>query len=238
MIVMDYSRTRRARMDSVRLFLLPLLLITTAMATAAPARLTLNLYSGHADAAGDTVRWRSATLAVDRIFPLQHPQWRVAAAVGVLESEQASGLADSWLSLTRLGQRRHLQHWWDIQTRLKLPTADATAGLGTGGLDSELRIRALSAWGRVVPWYYLGYRLRGSSDYYDVRNGFGWAAGFNLDHWYASYSGQESSVRHGACQQMISLGRSADFQGQSVSPYLSWSLAARTGWGAGISIRF
>ncbi|WP_221800712.1 hypothetical protein [Oceanobacter mangrovi] len=209
----------------------------TANADEWPARYSWGWHFGLADSS-DGQSWQSLLASAAVIVPGATPKWRLSATVGVVESSSQRSLADSWLSVTRLGQQRHLGQWWDLQWKLKLPTADASKGLGTGGVDNELRVQSLARLANWIPWYYVGYRWRGSSDYYRLQNGFSWGAGVSWYRWNISYSGRQSSLRDGPVRHTWTLGRQLTIAERRFSPYISISKAVNTQWGVGFSSRF
>ncbi len=167
----------------------------------------------------------------------QQRQWKLQLSSGYLHlDDQRSGMADSWLRATWLFQQPWLKQWWDVQWRLKLPTADASKGLGTGSVDNEVRAQALIQWQPVLAWYYGGYRVRGNSSEYDLQNGIGWGAGMAWQRWSLAYDGRESSFSGRSALHDITLIRSFRLGQTRLSPYLRRRNADE--WGAGISLRW
>ena len=211
---------------------------STVEAQSAPLQATLGYHTGLADVPETDQRWQSWTLTLGKTLPVEAPLVRIRATLGVLQSDSASGLADTWVSMTRLGQRRHIQHWWDVRAKVKLPTADAAAGLGTGSVDEEIGLRALAQWGDWVPWYALGYRWRGASDYYDLQDGLTWGAGLGHAGWNLSYQGRTGSRRQDPSRHVMSVGHGMTLFGRRWSPYLSLNVGRTSRWGTGLSAVF
>lgn len=238
-------------------FIFGLLISLTMMsqpAAAADQITRLGYHMGSSENVNDGNDWQSLNLSFQNTFRVEAPsagdqsqkilvpKYRTSVSGGVLSTQTSSGLADIWLKGARLGQKRHLMHWWDLELKLKLPAADASKGLGTGATDLEIGIQALGSFGGWVPWYRLGYRVRGESDYYNTLNGWIAASGVGYQRWYGIYQFSEASQTGTSSKHWISLGRSFRLPTgsafKSCSPYLSWSKGEYRRWGAGITTRF
>lgn len=83
-----------------------------------------------------------------------------------------SGLGDTWLSLTyALDPAAGSSNFFDLTGKIKLPTADADRGLGTGETDLAIQVDVMRAMNRLTPFATLGYKLMGDPegiDYEDV----------------------------------------------------------------------
>lgn len=62
-------------------------------------------------------------------------------------------------------------------TQVKLPTASAKKSLGTGKTDVAVNAEVSRAFGRVVPFTVVSYRMLGDTADYELRNGFAVSAG-------------------------------------------------------------
>jgi hypothetical protein len=71
----------------------------------------------------------------------------------------------------------------DVTARLKLPTADADRGLGTGSTDESFQLDLYKTTDRVTLFGDLGYTFFGHSDFVQLQNAFNYGAGasFKLD---------------------------------------------------------
>ncbi len=88
----------------------------------------------------------------------------------------------------------------DFTGKVKLPTASASKGLGTGKTDFTAQLDVAKTWGRVTPFVTLAYRIIGTPRAYRLRNA-----------WNASV-GLQYTVSH-----VVGTGLSFDYR-QSVSP--------------------
>ncbi|MBM96797.1 MAG: hypothetical protein CMI09_13250 [Oceanospirillaceae bacterium] len=190
----------------------------------------------HAGQASDTAKAGWWQLSVGHRWKKRTHEFRINSGYLRLD-DQRSGLADTWLRASWLFQRPWLRQWWDVQWRMKLPTARSDNGLGTGSVDNELRGQALVQWKPVLGWYYAGYRLRGQSPEYDVQHGYSWGAGAGLKGWSLVYDGRESAFSGQPSLHNISLIHQLKVGRQTrISPYVRWRTNGE--WGAGIGIRW
>lgn len=173
-------------------------------------------------------RWRYQTV--------DHDEWRLRVSSGWLQLDERSGVADTWLGANQLWSRPWGGLWWDWQARLKLPTANAGDGMGTGSLDKELKLQALSKQGDWLWWGFTGYRWRGHSDFYPLQNTPLIGAGAHWQRYSLAWDWQQGA-------RAASVGRHhlilmAGYYGRrlSLSPYLSLNDQGDTG--AGITLRF
>lgn len=80
----------------------------------------------------------------------------------------AEGLGDVVLNATwELPAWSDSAPFFDLGVEIKLPTADETAGLGTGASDYALQADMYQMLGVNTLFVTLGYRLRGSSEWFD-----------------------------------------------------------------------
>jgi hypothetical protein len=113
------------------------------------------------------------------------------------------------------GYAVELDPQWTVELggRVKLPTASAAKGLGTGKTDLTLSVDVSRA-GRVTPWATVSYRLRGDPAGYDVRNGvdtslgFAVRAGGSVD-LFASYDWSQASSRRARSEHSLFAGATA-----------------------------
>jgi hypothetical protein len=105
-----------------------------------------------------------------------------------------------------LGATYSLDHLWrkglfiDFTGKVKLPTASAAKGLGTGKTDFTAQIDVAKTWGRFTPFATLAYRFIGTPSAYPLH-----------DAWNGSL-GLQYTVSH-----VVSTGLSFDYR-QSASP--------------------
>lgn len=189
----------------------------------------------HGGQASDTAGVGWWQVAVGQRWKQRTHEFRLNGGYLSLDDNR-SGIADTWLRATRLFQRPWLRQWWDVQWRLKLPTADASQGLGTGSVDNELRVQSLVQWRPVLGWYYGGYRVRGHSTEYRLQNGFSWGSGVFWQRWSLAYDGRESAFSHRPDLHNISVMRQFRAGKALVSPYVRWR--TNDEWGAGLSLRW
>ncbi len=86
-------------------------------------------------------------------------------------SRSVTGLADT--SVSAMYSYRELYDrgiYIDLTARAKFPTASFAKGLGTGEVDGALQIDGAFAWGKVMPFATLGYKVNGSPDSLALRN--------------------------------------------------------------------
>lgn len=67
----------------------------------------------------------------------------------------------------------------DLIGKIKLPTADEDKELGTGEQDYSLQLDMAWQYGKILPYASLGYKLMGSSQAYQLEDGWFGTAGFN-----------------------------------------------------------
>lgn len=94
-----------------------------------------------------------------------------ATAGAAASSRDVTGLADT--SLSAMYSFRELYDrgiYIDLTARAKIPTASFAKGLGTGEADAALQIDGAFAWGNVMPFATLGYKLNGSPETLPLRN--------------------------------------------------------------------
>lgn len=68
----------------------------------------------------------------------------------------------------------------DLSARVKLPTAKASRGLGTGKTDVSVNAEVSKTFGTVTPFASVGYRMPGDPDGIDLRNAWTGSAGASL----------------------------------------------------------
>lgn len=189
----------------------------------------------HAGQSSDTANTRWQQLSLGHRWKKNDREFRINT--GYLQlGDQRKGLADTWLRATWLLQRPLARQWWDMQWRLKLPTADEQKGLGTGGLDNEGRVQALVPLKPVLGWYYVGHRWRGSSDVYRVQNGMTWGLGASWQRYSLAYDGRESAFKSHSSLHHISLMRQWQSGSTRLTPYVRWRTNGE--WSAGVGLRF
>jgi hypothetical protein len=102
--------------------------------------------------------------------------------VGAQQTTEA-GLGDVVASLTySLDSAMTTATLIDLQAKVKLPTADADQGLGTGESDYSFQIDLARAYGPVMPFATFGYQFMGESDTFalDDRAYLSLGAGYKL----------------------------------------------------------
>jgi hypothetical protein len=99
------------------------------------------------------------------------------------EQETEAGLGDVVASLTySLDAIWTIATLIDLQAKVKLPTADADKGLGTGEADYSVQVDLARAYGPVTPFATFGYQFMGESDAFalDDRAYLSLGAGYKL----------------------------------------------------------
>lgn len=189
----------------------------------------------HGGQASDTAEAGWWQLSVGHRWKQRTHEFRINTGYLRLDDQRA-GLADTWLRGSWLFQRPWLRQWWDLQWRLKLPTARSNNGLGTGSVDNELRGQSLIQWKPVLAWYYGGYRIRGHSAEYELQDGLTWGAGAARQGWSLAYDGRASTFRGQPHLHNVSLIRQVRVGQTRLSPYLRWRTNGE--WGAGLGLRW
>lgn len=88
-----------------------------------------------------------------------------------LDSTSDGGLADIYISgsySVESLQEKNL--FLDLTARVKIPTASAEKGLGTGKIDMSLQMDFSTLMGNFLPFGTVGYRFVGKSDRYNLQN--------------------------------------------------------------------
>lgn len=86
-------------------------------------------------------------------------------------SRKVSGLADTSLAVMySLEQLYDDGIYIDFTLRTKLPTASFSKGLGTGEVDGAVQVDGAFAWGDVMPFATLGYKLNGTPQTFALRD--------------------------------------------------------------------
>lgn len=94
-------------------------------------------------------------------------------AVGTRTTESDSGLGDVSLSLMYSFEQLYEKNLFiDVSTRVKLPTASLSKGLGTGELDASLQVDIAQSIGSFIPFATFGHKWAGVPDGFDLRNTF------------------------------------------------------------------
>lgn len=91
-----------------------------------------------------------------------------------------SGLGDVSLGLAYVIPEDRLGIGIDLSGRIKLPTASAAKGLGTGKADFSGSVELSRTFGTVTPFASVGYRLPGDPDGFDLKNTLFASAGFSV----------------------------------------------------------
>ncbi len=133
----------------------------------------------------------------------------------------SDGVGDVLVNLTR-----ELPALWDggpfvdVGVELKLPTADASRGLGTGEPDGALQFDIYHSIGRSSLFATLGRRFRSDSEYFrGLRDSFFVSLGFNRP-----WPGQEASRwRYGLIYDFREQASTQSTDTHELLPYLSWS---------------
>lgn len=222
-----------------------------------PAIIRMGLHTGSADSPDTDLKWQSFSLSYKQTHLVatepqpqkptfqssisKIPLFQTGISGGFLRTSETSGLADTWLKAARLGQNRHLKHWWDLGGRIKIPTADSEKGLGTGAFEAEVNLQALGSFDGWVPWYRLAFRYRDESSQIDTRNGWIGSTGISYQSWQWMYQISQPSQQEGVTRQWMSLGHSfrlpSSLGNKICSAYMSMSKGRYQSLGAGFSIK-
>jgi hypothetical protein len=90
---------------------------------------------------------------------------------GVRTSGAASGIGDVSLSATYALEGLYAYGLYvDLTARIKAPAASFQKGLGTGEWDEALQVDAAKAFGKLMPFATLGYRVTGQPKGFALRN--------------------------------------------------------------------
>lgn len=103
-----------------------------------------------------------------------------------------------------------LERGLDLTGRVKLPTADAGKGLGTGSTDFGLQADVYRTFGELTLFADLGYTFFGHSDYVELRNAVNYGIGASRrmnerDSLGASLDGRQKASVGGAAQRELTL---------------------------------
>lgn len=90
------------------------------------------------------------------------------------------GLGDVSLGLAYAIPEDRLGVGIDFSGRIKLPTASASKGLGTGKADFSGSVELSRTFGNVTPFASVGYRLPGDPAGFDLKNSLFASAGFSV----------------------------------------------------------
>jgi hypothetical protein len=95
---------------------------------------------------------------------------------------RTSGLGDISLSANYLLPEDVSEDWLiEFQSRVKLPTASASKGLGTGKADFSFGVDVSRPVGALLPFVTLGYRLLGNPDFFALKNGLTASVGTGIE---------------------------------------------------------
>jgi hypothetical protein len=95
---------------------------------------------------------------------------------GGTASGTASGLGDIVAAATYAMFPRE-SFGLDLTGRIKLPTADADQGLGTGETDIGFQVDAYRSFDRLTPFIGIGYTIFGSSSFFDLDDAMNYSVG-------------------------------------------------------------
>lgn len=102
-----------------------------------------------------------------------------------LQSRKTDGIGDISLGLSYAVESLYDDDIFiDFTGRVKIPTADADKGLGTGKADFTLQIDAARLIGDFMPFATLGYRIMGKSDLFQLQNS--WFASIGAAYYFTS----------------------------------------------------
>lgn len=152
--------------------------------------------------------------------PGQEPSWPVDQRVS------ADGAGDVLLNLTR-----ELEPLWrdgpfvDLGLELKLPTADARKGLGTGEVDVAAQIDLYQMLGEATVFATLGRRFRAKSEWFHgLRDSNYLSLGFSRP-WPGQ--GRSGQWRYGTIYDYREAVSALSVETHELLPYLSWSPTPR-----------
>lgn len=84
-----------------------------------------------------------------------------------------SGLGDVVVGVSRnVVKGNGSMPWMDVTGKVKLPTADASRGLGTGKADYSAQLDLYNSYGKLSPFATLGYKILGKPAGADMNNVF------------------------------------------------------------------
>lgn len=122
-----------------------------------------------------------------------------------------SGIGDTVGSVTyNTWYDENLEQGIDLTGRVKLPTADAGKGLGTGSTDFSAQIDAYRTFDRTTLFADVGYYFFGHSDYVELKNAWNYGIGASQkmndrDSLGASLDGRQRASVGGATQRELTL---------------------------------
>ena len=122
-----------------------------------------------------------------------------------------SGIGDTTLSATyNAWYDDELERGIDLTGRVKLPTADAARGLGTGSTDFSAQLDAYRTFDRTTLFADVGYYWFGHSDYVELKNAWNYGIGASQkvserDSVGASLDGRQKASVGGAPQREVTL---------------------------------
>lgn len=138
------------------------------------------------------------------------------ASAGARETNE--GIGDVMVGVTyRLDPPRPAFPYVDLTTKLKIPTASESKGLGTGEVDTTLQIDVMKPFGRLTPFATAAFRFVGDPPDADLTDTF--SASLGLDWRFAK--ALSGGVYYGWRQTASrSLG-----EAHEIVPYFSWKVA-------------
>lgn len=122
-----------------------------------------------------------------------------------------SGIGDTVGSVTyNAWYDDNLERGIDLTARVKLPTADAARGLGTGSTDFSAQVDAYRTFNRTTVFGDVGYYWFGHSDFVELKNAVNYGMGLSQkmndrDSLGASFDGRQKASVGGAPQREITL---------------------------------
>lgn len=134
------------------------------------------------------------------------------------ERDTQEGLGDVVMGVTyRIDPPRPAFPYVDLTTKLKIPTASQSKGLGTGEVDTTLQIDVMKPFGRFTPFGTLAFRFVGDPPDADLTDTFSASLGFDWRFAKTLSGGVYYGWRQTASR---SLG-----EAHEIVPFLSWKLA-------------
>ena len=154
-----------------------------------------------------------------------------------------SGIGDTYGTVTyNAWYDDELERGLDLTGRVKLPTADAGKGLGTGSTDFGVQADAYRTFDRLTLFADVGYTFFGHSDYVELKNAYNYGIGASRkmnerDSLGASLDGRQKASVGGAPQREVTLfwNRRAE-RDMRFQAYVLFGLAnGSPDYGAGVS---
>ena len=106
----------------------------------------------------------------------------------------------------------------DLTGKVKIPTADKSKRLGTGEFDYTAQVDLFQPIGPVTPYATVGYRVRGDSSSFTLKDGFILAAGLGYR--------VSDKFTLGAIYDFRQASTSSSEDAQELAPYVTWRVTS------------